>query len=533
MRFTPRPVALAVTASMLLMTACAPVDEGDETATDPASDDADAPESDEDVELDEDATLRWGVSLDLSAGFDPHRARSEWDLLMLSHTYDRLVHTTNDVELVPGLAEDWEYSDDGATLTLHLREDVTFHDGEVLDGEAVAANLERAMTHEASAVAGQLTSIEDIEVVDEHRVDLHLAGPDATLPGVLAGRAGAMISPAAHDDEELLAERSAGAGMFEVVEYRPGDIILQEPFEDYWDPETIKVGAFETRILPDDRTRLNALQTGELDVTWVASAYVDEAKQIDGVDVDPATSLAYMQMMLNRTKSELDDPRVRRALNLAIDREAILEGVFRGYGEPAHQPFPAEFWAHVPEVDEQAGHDPERAQELLAEAGLEDGFSLEVLTPPIEDFDVVGEVIQQQLEPLGIELQLRAVEPSQTAELFLANEEGDALVTLTAGQADPSLTTQLYVESFGNPGDHTTDEVRRLHELTVATVDEQEREELVHDLVREAVAEESFNVPLVFRASGYLTREEVVGFEPHGAALHQVRGVGIRADADR
>ena len=87
---------------------------------------------------------------------------------------------------LPGLAEDWEYSDDGTVLTLHVREGVTFHHGEPLDAEAVVANLERAMTHEASTVSGHLATVEEVDVVDDHRVDLHLARADATVPGHLS-----------------------------------------------------------------------------------------------------------------------------------------------------------------------------------------------------------------------------------------------------------------------------------------------------------------------------------------------------------
>lgn len=286
--------------------------------------------------------------------------------------------------------------------------------------------------------------------------------------------------------------------------------------------------------MPDDRTRLNALQTGELDVAWVASSYIDEAMNVPDIEVRPGTSLAYVQMQLNRTKSEFEfeDQRVRKALNYAIDRQAILDGVLRGYGETTVQPFQEDFWAHSPEAAEQYEHDLDRAGELLEEAGLGDGFSFELLTPPVDDSDLIGEVIQQQLEPLGIEVSLRAVEPAQTADIFLAQEGGDALVTLTPGQPEPSLATELYVEGFNNPGDHTTEEVQRLHELTITTVNEDEREQYVHDLVHEAVVEEALNVPLVFRATGYLWSEDIVGFEPHRAALHEFRGVGVSVDDD-
>ena len=153
-------------------------------------------------------------------------------------------HRDADSTLVPGLAIEWEWVDDDTALQLALREGVTFHDGTPFDATSVKTNIDRAKTVEGSAVAPLLGVVESVEVVDPLTVKLHVNGPAATLPRILADRPGMMISPAAIDDPNL-PEHPVGAGMYRVQEYRSGDRAIMVPFEDYWNPEWVKLGQLE------------------------------------------------------------------------------------------------------------------------------------------------------------------------------------------------------------------------------------------------------------------------------------------------
>src|SRR5690606_5663474 len=154
-----------------------------------------------------------------------------------------------DVEPIPGLAESWEFAEDGSYLDLFLREGVVFQDGEAFDAEAVKASLERGKTLEGSTVAGDLAVVEEIEVVDPMTVRLHLSGPAPSLPMILSAQPGMIISPAALDDPAL-DQNPVGAGMYRVTSYEAGVSLVAEAWDEYWDQDAQLLGGIEIAIMP-------------------------------------------------------------------------------------------------------------------------------------------------------------------------------------------------------------------------------------------------------------------------------------------
>lgn len=201
----------------------------DDATDDGAGSTATGPASTEAVEPAAGGVLRFGYDIALSR-FDPHRSTLSQDGVTLFPTYDRLVHQDPDGNPVPGLATEWEFSDDGLALTFSLREGVTFHDGAVFDAAAVKANIERAQTVEGGSHIGDLAVITSIGVLDELEVRFLLDGAAPQLPLVLSDRAGAMVSPAAFDNGDLDVA-PVGAGMYRVTEYVAGDRVVYERYE--------------------------------------------------------------------------------------------------------------------------------------------------------------------------------------------------------------------------------------------------------------------------------------------------------------
>ena len=479
-----------------------------------------------DVELDRDAELT--TTLSVLSRWDPHRSVQSHDLDVLATVYDRLVHLEPDGTFVPGLATEWAFSDDGLTLTLNLREGVEFHDGSAFDAEVVKANLERAKTVEGSTAVGSLASIDTVEVVDPLTVALHLSRPDAGLVGILSDRPGMMISPEGLTADDLDAV-PAGSGMYEVTDYRPNDRIVLERFDGYWDPDAAGVRRLTMLTMQDEQARLNALQTGELDITTVSPATIDAADALDGFTVHPQSGLTFRFLQLNRARSEFGDVRVRQAMNFAIDRQAIADGLFFGYAVPTVQPFPEGYWAHSPEAEDAYPHDPDEARDLLAEAGLPDGFEFELIIPSgAAEVTTLAEAVQEQLAEVGITMKLRPVEGAQLAEIFYARAEGDALMSEWGGRHDPSTTVGLRYTSdgFSNPGRHTTDELMELYDESLATSDQAEREPILQQISDEVV-DQVLDIPLVFQEVGWVTRDDVVGFEPNMLGRVEFRGVGV------
>ena len=456
--------------------------------------------------------------------FDPHKATSSFDNTLLFITYDRLVHQAPDASPVPGLAESWEFNEDGSTLTFELREGVTFHDGEPFDAEAVKANIERAQTVEGSAVVSELAVIDSVEVVDEFTVQLNLGGPAASLPLILSDRAGAMVSPAAFENPDLDTS-PVGAGMFTVEEYIEGSSVRYAAFEDYWDPEAVNVEAIEMQIQADAATRLNAIRTGQIDWTFVDQNQVSDAEAA-GLTLLPTLTLSSQHLQLNRSREFFADARVRQAINHAIDRESILENLLFGQGEAAWQIFPSGYFAHADDAATY-DYDPERARELLAEAGYEDGFSFDMVTSTIPARVQTAEAIQSQLGEVGITMNISQVPGAQIADVFYAQEQNDAMWASWGGRPDPSQTLALLygADGFANPGDATTPEMEEAIAATLAVQSESEREDALHEAVRIA-QDEALDVVLFYESIAFIyDADSVGGLEQWFSAKPEFRGV--------
>lgn len=473
------------------------------------------------------ATLRYAYSVGPSR-FDPHLATSSFDNTSLYLTYDRLVHQAPDSAAVPGLATEWEFAEDGSSLTFTIREGVTFHDGEALTAEAVKANIERAKTIEGSAVASELAVIDTVEVVDG-KVQLNLNAPGAQLPLVLSDRAGMLISPAAFENADL-DQAPVGAGMFRVTEYREGDTIIYERFEDYWAPEEVRVAKLEFTIAGDAVARLNAITTGQIDMTFVDPQQESEAESA-GLTIERSSGLAYYHMQMNRSFEPFGVLEVRQAINHAINREEIIEGLLFGLGDASTQVFPEGYFAY----DEETGtetypYDTAKATELLAAGGYADGFEFEMIVPTIPLILQLGEIVQAQLGEIGITATIRQVEPAQTADIFYAKQEGNGLVSPWGGRPDPSQTLNLLfsAEGFSNPGRITTEAMGPLIDATEAVQSAEERQAALKAASAQVTAD-ALDCPIYFPVTPTVFTENVIGVRQWLSGKPEFRGVGIKA----
>ncbi|WP_420452385.1 ABC transporter substrate-binding protein [Ilumatobacter sp.] len=493
-------------------------DAGDGTAGGSVDDGSGASDGDEPS-----GTFRGAYYVGVSR-FDPHKATSSFDNTLLFITYDRLVHQAPDASPVPGLAESWEFDEDGSSLTFTLREGVTFHDGETFDAEAVKANIERAQTVEGSAVVSELAVIDSVEVVDASTVRFDLNGPAASLPLILSDRAGAMVSPAAFENPDLDTS-PVGAGMFTVTSYTEGASVSYAAYDDYWDPDALRVEGIEMQIQADSATRLNAIRTGQIDWTFVDQNQVDDAEAA-GLTLLPTFTLSSQHLQLNRSNEYFGDPLVRQAINHAIDRESIVETLLFGQGSAAWQIFPEGYFAHDPDAASYP-YDPDRARELLAEAGYPDGFSFEMVTSTIPARVQTAEAIQAQLGQIGIEMSISQVPGAQIADIFYAQEQNDAMWASWGGRPDPSQTLALLygADGFANPGDQTTPEMEEAIAATLAVQSEDERTDSIREAVRIA-QEEALDVVLFYESIAFVYAEDRVGgLERWFSAKPEFRGV--------
>ncbi len=430
--------------------------------------------------------LRYAYALSPSR-FDPHRSTIGQDTRLFMPVYDRLVHYEESGALVGGLATEWSFSDDGLTMTMKLRQGVTFHDGAPFNAEAAKANIERGQTVEGSSVVADLRNIESVAVVDEFTIALTLSSVDAVLPAILATRAGAQVSPAAFDNEDL-DFFPVGAGPYRVTEHIIGDTIVYERNRDHWDASYGGPDRIEVKIFADETTRLNALRAGEVDVALLTGVQIAEAERA-GLIVDSRPTLSYQVMFINRGKAGLDNHLIRQAFQHAIDRDAFVRVVLNGAGIPNVQPFPPGYFAYNEDYpSDYYPYDPARARELLAEAGAEN-LELELLVPALTVFITGSELLQQWFADIGVTLTLRQFESSQAGDIFFAREEGNAMQAQWGGRIDPQMTLDLQhrPDAFLNAGDHTTERYMELSAAAKIELDPEKRRLILLEMVAEVV----------------------------------------------
>jgi peptide/nickel transport system substrate-binding protein len=480
-------------------------------------------------ELDPDGTLRMATFGSLL--WDPATSASSYTITYQGLVYDRLVHTAPDGSLIPGLAESWEYSADGTVLTFHLRDGVDFQDGTVFDAAAVQANIDRYRTMEGSTLAPELASIAEVVVVDPRTVELHLASADATLPAVLSGRSGAMIAPSALDDPEL-DRNPVGAGMFTLAEFSEGSDFALERWDGYWDPDAVKLKRIEVKILPDTSVRINALRTGEVDIAPIEPADVATMEGVDGVTVRLNDTLRYVYLAMNLAMTPLDDLRVRQAIMHAIDRQALLDGPYFGYGKTTLQPWPEGYFPHVEGLDDTYDYDPERARELLAEAGYPDGFSADIIVVPSPAaYTLLGEAVQAQLANVGIDLTVQITEPAELGPAMYVDKTAMFALLNTNGSIDPANTvgTRYAATGFFNAGKYSTPRLEELYQQSLTTTAEEERTAVMQDISTEVV-EQVLDMPIFFAQEPEAINDRVVGYESYFTGRPEFRGVGVLAD---
>ena len=384
------------------------------------------------ADVDPDATLRYGAA-NLVTRFDAHKSSNGYDQNWLAPVYDRLIWQTPEVELEPGLATEWAFTDD-LHFEMTLREGVTFTDGTPFDADAVAANIDRAKNVEGSGLAAYLASVDTVEVIDPTHVRFVLNRPDATLPMQLATRPGMMISPAAFENPDLDSQ-PVGSGPYELVEYREGDMAAYERRDDYWNPDYAGVKRLEIYYIPDSTTRLNGLRTGAIDATPLDAEQIEQAEDIDGVDVTVSDTIQLYHFQLDRTKSEFGNPLVRQAMAHAIDRQSIIDALFFGYGTLATQWVAPDTPYYVDDLGDSTTYDPERARELLAEAGLPDGFTFDAMTSVQPTYVKLAEVLQGMFGEVGITMNVTQ-EPN-LADAFFVRNATDAIVSAYPGPHRP------------------------------------------------------------------------------------------------
>ena len=412
---------------------------------------------------------------------DPNFSSAYVDRQVMASLYDKLVDIDENGEIVPMLAKSYDVSDDGKVYTFHLRDGIKFHDGTEFNAEAVKYNLDRYQ-EEDSVRSTEVEPIESVEAVDEYTVRVTLSKPFAPFLAVLTDRAGIMASPKAIEENNgRISKDPVGTGPFKFVERVRGDHITVEKNPDYWRKGLPKIDKIEYRGIEDENVQYQNLQSGELDIIdSIPVVEFKELQQSGDYNVSIEQGLGFQGIYLNVTQPPFDNKQLRQAVYRLVDRDAIVKAVLRNVGgEAGNSPFSEQSWAYSEESDSYPEPSVEEAKALLKEAGEPDGFSFTLKTDPSPLNQQIGQVIQNNLKPAGIDVNL---EQEEFGTLLDDSTNGNfqALFLGWSGRIDPDLNIYDFTVTNGdfNSSGYSNPEADKLLNEARTTSDRDRRKEL-------------------------------------------------------
>ncbi|MET0819913.1 MAG: ABC transporter substrate-binding protein [Aeromicrobium sp.] len=347
------------------------------------------------------------------------------DAAFVSYTllaYEPLIYRASDGRLRPALATSWSYVGTGnKQLDIELRKDATFADGTPVDAKAVKASLEYVRSSQGSS-AQLLSTVKSIDVRGQFSLSVKLSSPNPMLPDVLTQSygAGQIISPAGLADPAALTAGSksfgAGAYVLDPSKTVAGDHYTYTANQKYFDKSKQHYKKIEIRVIANSQAALNALTTGQVDAAVGDLTTAQQAKST-GLQIARIPTIWQGLNLIDRSgtvSKPLGDVRVRRAINFAIDRSAISKALLGDNGVPTTQVAVPGGDGYSKKAAEQYPYDPEKARQLLAEAGYADGFELKVLAIKLAGMDAVVQAMVPQLEKVGIKVELTVASDAQT-----------------------------------------------------------------------------------------------------------------------
>ena len=451
-----------------------------------------------------------------STTFDPPMSAQNVDFWVFMNMHDQLVRVDKSgTKLEPGIAESWTVSDDGLTYTFTIR-DAKFSDGTPITSKDVKFTLERVRDHERSLWSDSYTIIESIETPDDRTAIFKLSSPSAPFLASLAMPGTAIISEKAVTEmgEEAFAEKPTSSGAFVLKEWARGEKVVLEKNPQFWEADRVKLDGVEWISVIDDNTRMLKVQAGELDsAIFVPFSRVAQLKQDPNLTVHLDPSTREDAMILNHEKPGLDDVRVRRALDHAIDKQAIVDAVTFGVGEVANSYIPKGALYYYPD-NLRRPYDVEKAKALLAEAGHSELKLDYVVDAGDEVAEQTAVLIQQQLAQAGVTVNIRKQDPSTTWDTLVAGDYDVMVNYWTNDVIDPDQKTTFVLGHDANLNYYTrykNDKVKDLVAAARIEMDPAKREQMYIELQK--IAKDEVNwIDLYYAPYRNVSRKNVTGF---------------------
>ena len=390
---------------------------------------------------------------------DPYDANDTLSQAVAKSFYQGLYGFDKNLKMSPVLADSHTVSKDGLVYTFKLKSGIKFHDGTPFNAEAVKTNFDRVTNPENKLKRYTLyKNIAKTEAVDAATVRVTLKEPFSPFINTLAHPSGVMISPAAlaKYGSKGIAQNPVGTGPFKFVEWKATDYLKVAKWEGYWKPGYPKIDSITWRPVVDNNTRAAMMQTNEAHFAFpMPPEALESLSKKASLEVTTAPSIIHRYLSMNTQQKPFDNPKVREAINFAINKEALVKVAFSGYAIPAEGVLPQGV-----EYATKLGpwpYNPAKARELLKEAGYPNGFESTLWSAyNYTTAQKVIQFVQQQLAQVGIKVQVRALEAGQRVELVeSAPDAATAPVRMyyvgwssSTGEADWAMRPLLASESL-------------------------------------------------------------------------------------
>ncbi|MFQ5340210.1 MAG: ABC transporter substrate-binding protein [Anaerolineae bacterium] len=431
--------------------------------------------------------------------------------------FDAPIRISDDGQFEPWLAESFEVSGDGLTVTLHLRKGVKFHNGREMTADDVVWSVERACNQDLGHhLADRFTTCAGANAVDDYTVEIHYS---EITHSALDGIARLYIFP--QEAADTIETTPVGTGPFKLEEWVPGDHLTLVRFEDYWREGEPYLDKVVVKPIPDEQSRMVNLLAGSIDllmgVPLADITLLEQAPDVSVIRQQPG--FAFDAFIFNVTHPPFDNTLVRQAMNYAVDRDKMRELAYHGQGVMTTLPWGPTSWAYPKALENYYTFDLDKAKELLTEAGYPDGFKTEMTIRGTGGVALdTAQVYQQDLAKIGVEMEILPTElPQYWPKLF----DGDfAVVSHATGEAtvDPSgvFIGAACCRPFRNFFQITENKdwfpkYKAIIDQSSTETDQEKRKALYHDAAQ-ILMEQGWTIPLGWRQQIFALKDNVQGF---------------------
>src|SRR6202166_5065897 len=433
-------------------------------------------------------TLRIGLAEDADI-LDPTMARTYVGRIVFASLCDKLFDIDEKLNIVPQLALSHETSADGKEVTIKLRPGVKFHDGEPFDAEAAKFSLDRHLTMQGSFRKPELVALDRVDVVDPLTIKLVLKTPFSPLITQLTDPAGMMVSPkAAKEAGDKFGQHPVCAGPYKFVERVQQDRMVFEKFADYWNKDNIFIDRVVFLPIVDATVRLANLKSGGLDlIERMLATDIKDVRADSRLKLATALELGYMSLIVNTGNDKNKGPlsqseKVRQALDLSIDREALNQVVFNGEFTPGNQWISPQH-PYYQKAFPVRPRDVEKAKALLKEAGVAPPVTVDMMVSKGSENEAVAQVIQSMAAEAGFDLKIRLLENATSLAQAQAGEYQLFLLGWS-GRIDPDGNSYVFLHTKApqNESFYSNPEADRLLEEARLVTDPAQRKTIYQKL---------------------------------------------------